>query len=129
MSRQVFKYVRMKRRENMRKQKSLTEKEIKELLKSEFVEKVFKNRIVYTNEFKIMALQQYRNGLPPVEIFISPGIDLNLVGRKNAVNLLLKWSKEGVKTSEQLSLEQQIEELKAQNAYLKAENDFLKKLS
>ena len=53
---------------------------------------------------------------------------MNLVGRKNAVNLILKWSKEGVKTSEQISLEQQIEELKAQNAYLKAENDLLKKL-
>ncbi len=113
----------------MRKQKSLTEKEINELLKSEFIEKVFKNRIVYTNEFKIMALEQYRRGLPPVEIFISAGINLNLVGRKNAVNLLLKWSKEDIKTSEQLSLEQQIEELKVQNAYLKAENDFLKKLS
>ena len=113
----------------MRKQKSLTEKEINELLKSKFIEKVFKNRIFYTNEFKIIALEQYRNGLAPVEIFINAGINLNLVGRKNAVNLLLKWSKEGVKTSEQISLEQQIEELKAQNAYLKAENDLLKKLS
>ena len=36
-----------------------------------------------------MALEQYKNGLPPVEIFISAGIDLNLVRRKNAVNLLL----------------------------------------
>lgn len=112
-----------------RKQKSLTEEQKEELLKSKYIEKVHNNRIVYTNEFKIMALEQYRNGLPPVEIFISAGIDLNLVGRKNAVNLLLKWSKEGVKTSEQISLEEQIEELKAQNAYLKAENDFLKKLS
>ena len=115
--------------DSMRKQKSLTEKEINELLKSKFIEKVFKNRIFYTNEFKIIALEQYRNGLPPVEIFINAGINLNLVGRKNAVNLILKWSKEGVKTSEQISLEQQIEELKAQNAYLKAENDLLKKLS
>lgn len=113
----------------MRKQKKLTEKEMNELLKSQFIEKVFKNRIVYTNEFKISALEQYRNGLPPVEIFANAGIDLNLVGRKNAVNLILKWSKEVIKTSKQLSLEQQIEELKAQNAYLKAENDFLKKLS
>ncbi len=113
----------------MRKQKSLTEEQKQELLKSEFIEKVFKNRIVYTNEFKIMALEQYRNGLSPVEIFVNAGINLNLVGRKNAVNLLLKWFKEGVKTNQQLSLEKQIEELKAQNAYLKAENDFLKKLS
>lgn len=113
----------------MRKQKSLTEQEINELKQSKFVEKVFKNRIIYTNEFKIMALEQYRSGLPPVEIFVNAGINLELVGRKNAVNILLKWSKEGVKSSKQISLEQQIEELKAQNAYLKAENEFLKKLS
>lgn len=113
----------------MRKQKCLTENEINELLKSPFIEKVFQNRIIYSNEFKTMALAQYRNGLPPVEIFVNAGINLELVKRKNAVNLLLKWSKENVKTSEQKSLEQQIEELKVQNAYLKAENEFLKKLS
>ena len=42
----------------MRKQKSLTEEQIKELLKSKFVEKVFQNRIIYTNEFKLYALEQ-----------------------------------------------------------------------
>lgn len=113
----------------MRKQKSLTENEINELLQSKFIEKVFKNRIIYSNEFKLIALEQYKRGLPPVEIFTNAGLNLELIGRKNAVNLLLKWSKEGIKTSKQLSLEQQIEELKAQNAYLKAENALLKKLS
>ena len=49
-----------------RKQKCLTDGQIKELLNSKYVEKVFNNRIIYTNEFKIMALMQYRNGLPPV---------------------------------------------------------------
>ena len=39
----------------MRKQKSLTEEQIQELLKSKFVEKVFQNRIIYTNEFKLYA--------------------------------------------------------------------------
>ena len=112
-----------------RKQKSLTEKQIEELLKSKYIEKVFQNRIIYTNEFKLSALEQYRNGKPPVEIFVEAGINLDIVGRKNAVNLLLKWSKEGIKSKEQISLEKQIEELKAQNAYLKAENEFLKKLS
>ena len=58
----------------MRKQKSLTEKEINELLKSKFIEKVFKNRIFYTNEFKIIALEQYRNGLPPVEYLLVRGL-------------------------------------------------------
>ena len=48
----------------MRKQKSLTEKQIEELLKSKYIEKVFQNRIIYTNEFKLSALEQYRNGKP-----------------------------------------------------------------
>ena len=113
----------------MRKQKSLTEEQIQELLKSKFVEKVFQNRIIYTNEFKLYALEQYQSGKPPVEIFVEAGINLDIVGRKDAVNLLLKWSKEGIKSKEQLSLKQQLEELKAENAYLKAENDYLKKLS
>ena len=74
-----------------RKQKCLTDEQIKELLNSKYVEKVFNNRIIYTNEFKNMALLLYRNGLPPVEIFINAGLNLELIGRKNAVNLILKW--------------------------------------
>ena len=45
----------------MRKQKSLTEKQIQELLKSKYIEKVFQNRIIYTNEFKLSALEHYRD--------------------------------------------------------------------
>ena len=112
-----------------RKQKCLTDEQVKELLNSKYVEKVFNNRIIYTNEFKNIALMQYRNGFPPVKIFIEAGLNLELIGRKNAVNLILKWDKEGIKTDNQLSIEKQIEYLKAENAYLKMENDFLKKLS
>ena len=60
----------------MRKQKSLTEEQIQELLKTKYVEKVFKNRIIYTNDFKLAALEKYRNGKTPVEIFIDAGINL-----------------------------------------------------
>ena len=112
-----------------RKQKSLTEEQIQELLNSKYVEKVFNSRIVYTNEFKNLALMQYRNGLPPVEIFLNAGLNLELIGRKNAVNLILKWANEGIKTDNQISLEKQLEYLQAENAYLKAENEYLKKLS
>ena len=112
-----------------RKQKCLTDEQIKELLNSKYVEKVFNNRIIYTNEFKNMALLQNRNGLPPVEIFINAGLNLELIGRKNAVNLILKWNNEEIKTDAQLSLEKQLEYLQAENAYLKAENEYLKKLS
>ena len=112
-----------------RKQKCLTDEQIKDLLNSKYVEKVFSNRIIYTNEFKNMALMQYRNGLPPVEIFINAGLNLELIGRKNAVNLILKWNNEGIKTDAQLSIEKQLEYLQAENAYLKAENEYLKKLS
>ena len=122
--------LKLKRRDTMkRKQKCLTDEQIKELLNSKYVEKVFNNRIIYTNEFKNMALLQYRNGLPPVEIFINAGLNLELIGRKNAVNLILKWNNEGIKTDAQLSLEKQLEYLQAENAYLKAENEYLKKLS
>lgn len=112
-----------------RKQKCLTDEQIQELLNSNSVERVFNNRIIYTNEFKNLALEQYRKGFPPVKIFSDAGINLELVGRKNAVNLILKWAKEDIKTDVQLSLEKQLEYLQAENAYLKAENEYLKKLS
>lgn len=47
---------------------------------------------------------QYRNGLAPVEIFLNAGLNLELIGRKNAVNLILKWNNEGIKTDAQLFL-------------------------
>ena len=72
----------------MRKQKSLTEEQIQELLKSKFVEKVFQNRIIYTNEFKLYALEQYQSGKPPVEIFVEAGINLDIVGRKNSFKMV-----------------------------------------
>lgn len=102
----------------MRKQKSFTEEQKKELLKSRYIEKVHSNHIDYSIEFKQLAVSQYLGGKTPVEIFIGAELDLELIGRKNAFNLIKKWQKEKEKFPRYKTLEQEVKELRAKNEYL-----------
>ena len=74
----------------MRKQKNFTEEQKCKLLKSPFVEKVYSNHIVYSIEFKQIAISKYKQGVIPVKIFIDADLDLELIGKKNAFNLIRK---------------------------------------
>ena len=75
----------------MRKQKQFTEEQKQQLLASPFIERVLSNHLEYTIEFKQMAVNQYLQGKTPVEIFVNADLDLELIGRKNAFNLIKKW--------------------------------------
>lgn len=74
----------------MRKQKQFTEEQRKQLLESPFIERVLSNHLEYTIEFKQMAVTQYLQGKTPVEIFVNAGLDLEIIGKKNAFNLIKK---------------------------------------
>ena len=78
----------------MRKQKQFTEEQKQQLLASPYIERVLSNHLEYTIEFKQMAVTQYLQGKTPVEIFVNANLDLNIIGRKNAFNLIKKWQKE-----------------------------------
>ena len=78
----------------MRKQKQFTQEQKEKLLASPFIERILSNHLEYTIEFKQMAVSQYIEGKTPVEIFVNAGLDLEIIGRKNAFNLIRKWQKQ-----------------------------------
>ena len=102
----------------MRKQKQFTEEEKLQLLKSPYIEKVHSNHLEYTLEFKQLAITQYLQGKTPVEIFVNAHLDLEIIGRKNAFNLIKKWLKEKYKLPKFKTLEDEVKELRARNQYL-----------
>lgn len=102
----------------MRKQKQFSEEQRQKLLKSPFINRVLSNHLEYTIEFKQMAVTQYLQGKTPVEIFINADLDLELIGRKNAFNLIKKWLKQKSKLPKFKSLEDEVKELRARNQYL-----------
>lgn len=102
----------------MRKQKRFTAEQTQKLLDSPYIEKVYSNHLTYSTEFKQFAVTQYLQGKTPVEIFVNANLDLEIIGRKNAFNLIKKWLKEKDKLPKFKSLEQEVKELRARNKYL-----------
>lgn len=102
----------------MRKQKQFTEEQKQQLFASPFIERVLSNHLEYTLEFKQMAVTQYLQGKTPVEIFVNANLDLEIIGRKNAFNLIKKWLKEKNKLPKFKSIEDEVKELRARNKYL-----------
>ena len=123
-----------------------SEEQIKELSQNPNVERCSDKSITYQKDFKISAVKKYHEGLPVTEIFKQAGFNIDLIGRKEPKGCLTRWRKvfkdkgvEGLsnetrgkaggrpKTNWQNEKEK-IKYLETENAYLKAENDFLAKL-
>jgi len=124
-----------------------SEEQIKELLQNPSVERCSDKSISYHKDFKILAVKEYQEGFPPIEIFKRAGFNVDLIGRETPERCLHRWRKvlkdKGVK---ELSVEtrgrsgggrpktnwsnekEKIKYLEAENAYLKEENRFLAKL-
>ena len=124
------------------------EEEIKELSLNPNVERCSERSITYHKDFKLSAIEQYRKGFPPNEIFQQAGFNINIIGRDKPTGCLKRWrdilQNKGIK---QLTTEvrgrgkgggrpksnwqndkEKIKYLETKIAYLKAENDFLAKL-
>lgn len=101
-----------------RKQKQFTESQKLELLKSPYIQNVYSNHLKYSVEFKQMAVEQYLGGQTPIQIFVNANLNLDLIGTKNAFNLIKKWIKEKEKLPKFKSLEQEVIELRAKVKYL-----------
>jgi len=126
--------------------KLYTEEQREFLLKNKNVAELGKGVIGYTKEFKIKAVKQYQEEyMNPREIFMKAGFDLEMIGKKKPKSCLERWNKvytekglRGLKESSEKrgrpkkikdkTDKDKMERLKAENAYLKAENDFLAKL-
>lgn len=124
-----------------------TKEEIEILSKNENVSKCSEKAITYDGAFKIKAVKQYKDGKGSRDIFTEAGFDLRIIGKDNPKDHLKQWNKivrikglDGLrketrgrgggrpKKPKDLTDADKIKRLEAENAYLKAENDFFIKL-
>lgn len=126
-----------------------TADQIIELLKNANVAKCSEKSISYSKEFKQKAIRQYqKDGYSPRMIFEKAGFDLCLIGEDIPRGSLRRWRKTcaakgliglnsetrgsghggGPPRTRGLTDADRIKRLEIENAYLKAENDFLAKL-
>lgn len=111
------------------------------------VKKVSEKLISYSEAFKMQAIKEYHNGKSGAKILKEAGFDLNMIGKDTPRLSLQRWRRTyskfgalglvgekrgttstGRPKSSELTLEEQLVELQARNAYLQMENEFLKKL-
>lgn len=120
--------------------------EIEGLLKNENVSRCSDKSITYGKNFKLSAIRLYEQGLTSAEIFRQAGFNIDTIGKDQPTTCLRRWNKiYKTKGLEKLSIEtrgkgggrpktknitdaDKIKRLEIENAYLKAENDFLAKL-
>lgn len=129
---------------NMSK-KLFTEKDVRVLSQNPYVKAVSSKGITYTDEFKQLFITENERGKLPRQIFEECGFDVSMIGMKrikssgnrwrtayqvNGVSGLLDARTEntGRPREKELTLEERIARLEAQNNLLKAENELLKKI-
>jgi len=124
-----------------------TPEQINQISSNENIDKCSAKSITYNSKFKIRAVERYhQDGYSPSMIFKEAGFDLALIGKKRAKDCLADWRKiYSSKGIQGLSNEnrggarraaktkykddkEKMEYLETKVAYLKAENDFLKKM-
>jgi transposase len=125
--------------------KTLTEKEIKILVRNPYVKAISTKAITYTEEFKQIFIEEYQKGKLPRAIFEDCGFDIEMIGMDRVRNSSSRWrkayEKEGVlglrdtragnsgkSRNRKLSSEEMLSRLEAENNLLKAENELLKKI-
>lgn len=116
--------------------KQFTQDEIDILIQNPNVEDVTTNTIKYTSEFKKLALEKFNEGISPNDIFKEAGFNLKIIGKHTPNNRIRAW-KFYEKNSDKNNTKYLAKEVKKnkilksileENKYLKAENEFLKKL-
>ena len=113
--------------------KIFTSDQIRKLSKNPNISHCGGNTVRYRAAFKQEAMRQYEAGLSAVEIFQNAGIDLDIIGKRSPNHLMCQWrtalrAKSGEKVDPLTRPNNDLEKLRAQVAYLKAENDFLAKI-
>jgi hypothetical protein len=111
-------------------QKIYTPKQIRKLSKNKNIARCGSTKVRYANTFRQAAIKQYNKGLSAVEIFQNAGIDLDAIGKYAPNHLMNQW-----RTALRTDLDKEpnpldkplknLEMLRSQVAYLKAENHFL----
>ena len=126
-----------------------TTAQIEELSRNKNVAKCSDKSITYSKKFKLAAVKKYyEDGYSPGMIFKEAGFDRQIIGKNSPEVCLQRWRttyktrglerlnsetrgkhhKGGRPKTKGLSDADKIKRLEIENAYLKAENDFLVKL-
>lgn len=125
--------------------KLFTEEEVEILSKNKYVKKVSAKGITYSDEFKIIFIEENQKGKFPRQIFEECGFNIDILGmkriessgkrwrsafRRNGVSQLQDTRKfnSGRPTEKNLSIEEKYKKLQAKIKLLEAENELLKKL-
>lgn len=107
-----------------------------------YIEKITESNIQFTKEFKIKCIKQYQSGQSPVDIFTEAGIDLSDFNENYASKTVQRWisaakeyglnridqERRGISSSGRPSIGKKFKSLEEEIIYLRAENDFLKKI-
>ena len=123
-----------------------TPDQIRELSQNPNVARCSEKSITYHKDFKLAAVKQYQEGLPPSTIFAQAGFNLAVIGRDVPGWCLDDWRRvfkgkgaDGFaketrggpgrrKSQKHLSDSDKLKYLETQIAYLRSENAFLDKL-
>jgi transposase-like protein len=132
------------------KQPKFNPEQITKLLKNKHVAKCSATNITYSKAFRVAAVKQYAEGMTSRQIFKMADLESELIGKNTAKNCLARWrkileakgeagllaeargsakgNKGGRPKTTGLTDADRIKRLEIENAYLRAENDFLAKL-
>lgn len=125
-----------------------SQEQIEILLRNPNVAGCSEKSIRYNKNFKISAVRKYQSGLPASEIFRQAQFEIKMIGHEVPDDCLHRWLKiyrakgEGglildgrakksggrPRGTANLSDQEKLKQLEAENAYLKEENHFLAKL-
>lgn len=119
-----------------KRQIQFTQEQMDILLQNPNVESISSNTIRFTTEFKELALKKDKEGIPALQIFKDAGFDLNVLGKEIPKTSIRNWRhrEKYLNKNNTRYLAREVKKNKAlksileENRYLKAENEFLKKL-
>ena len=115
----------------------------KQLRTNRWVKSVTEKSISFTEDFKVHFINEYNLGKLPKQIFKDAGFDINMLGDKRIEQCTARYKRQnkriegfhdtrannlGRRVGKELSIEEENELLKKQNAMLQQELEFLKKM-
>ena len=119
------------------------EEQQKQLRANHWVKSVTEKSISFTEDFKVHFINEYNLGKLPKQIFKDAGFDINMLGDKRIEQCTARYKRQnkriegfhdtrannsGRRIGKELSIDEENELLKKQNAKLQQELEFLKKM-